>query len=152
MGTLNILGAKVYNLGTQATNYTATSSATAIASIVTIDSLPGVARKLRDQTKLADTIELTSPSRRAKVSDTKLTVFIPDSAYAPQDTTATSNYRIDFPTDASTSTSSVTYLQCYLPASAIYADEPKPGNETSELQATLTISHSARPTYGTAAY
>ena len=152
MGKLNIIGSAIYNIGTTSSSYTATSGATAIATIEMIDKLPGCQRKLRDQTGIADLVEKFSPSRRVKVTDTQATVFLADTGYTSQDMTATSNFRIDIPTDASTTTSSVTYLQIFCPASAIVVDEPAPGGEDKEVVSKLTIAHGAKPTYATAAY
>ena len=151
MSKLNIVGAAIYNIGTTSSSVTSTSGATAIATIETIDKLPGVQRKLRDQTGLADLVEKFAPGRRVKVTETQCTVFLADTGYTMQDMTATSNFRIDIPTDG-TSTTATTYLQIFCPASAIVVDEPAPGGEDKEVTSKLTIAHGAKPTFATAAY
>jgi len=150
MDSVNIIKGVLYNIGTAATSYTATSSASAVANLKSIDSLPSVTRKLRPQTLNADTVESFKPGRRQAIGDFSATVFLVTAGYTFAGT-STATYRLDIPVD-STSTSATTYMQLFMPVAVLHTEQLAPGGEDVEAGVSLTIRPGAVPVFGTASY
>ena len=150
MDSVNVIKGTVYNIGTAATSYTATSNATTVANLRTIDGLPTVARKLRVQTLNSDAVESFKPGRRVAVSDVNLTVFLVTGGYTFSGT-ATATYRVDVPVDG-TNTAATTYVQLYFPSAVLHTEQLSPGAEEQEAGVSLSIRPGAVPVFGTASY
>lgn len=150
MESVNIIKSVLYSIGTAATSYTATSSASAVANLKSIDSLPSVVRKLRPITQNADTVEAFKPGRRQAIGDFSATVFLVTAGYTFSGT-ATATYRLDMPVDG-TSTTATTYVQLYLPSAVLHTEQLQPGGEDSEAGVALSIRPGAVPVFGTASY
>jgi hypothetical protein len=150
MDSVNVIKGVLYNIGTQATNYSATSGATAVANLKSIDDFPTVAKKLRDVTLNADTVESFKPGRRAAVSDLSVTVFLVTAGYTFAGN-ATAGYRLDMPVD-STSTTATTYLQMWFPAATLHTEKVNPGGEDQEASVVLSIRPGGVPLFATATY
>ena len=150
MDSVNIIKGVVYNIGTQATSYTATSAATSVANLRTIDGLPTVSRKLRPQTLNADAVESFKPGRRVAVSDVTLTVYLVTAGYNFGGT-ATASYRVDIPIDT-TNTAATTDVQMFCPSAVLHSEQLSPGGEEQEAGVALSIRPGAVPVFGTASY
>lgn len=150
MESVNIIKGVLYNIGTAATSYTATSSASAVANLRSVDGLPSVVRKLRPVTQNADTVESFKPGRRQAIGDFSATVFMVTAGYTFAGT-ATATYRLDMPVDGTT-TAATTYVQLYLPSAVLHTEQLAPGAEDSDAAVTLTIRPGAVPVFGTASY
>jgi len=149
MDSVNIIKGVLYNIGTAST-YTATASASVVANLRSIDSLPSVTRKLRPQTLNADTVESFKPGRRQAISDFSATVFLVTAGYTFAGT-ATASYRLDIPIDG-TSTASTTYVQLFLPSAVLHTEQLQTGGDDTDAGVSITIRPGAVPSIATATY
>jgi hypothetical protein len=149
MASINIRGAKLQLVS--ATDYTATSSLTAISDLVMVESLPGTEGTRRNVTELDDTTESYNVGKLKKLSGELVYVCHVPATGSVTDRTGTSGIlRLDIPTDG-TSTSATTYVQVFASV-AFTGHEPLVGDDETDVKFRVRAWARGALAYGTASY